>query len=191
VVLLEPEKGIHRPFNNDSRRKWQNPEAILSGIGLKPGSVFMDIGCGSGFFTLPAARIVGRNGKIYGLDINADLIASLKEQADRDGFKNVYLSAGKAEESVLCKQCADIVFLGIVLHDLEEPSRALENARRMIKSSGKLVNLDWKKEPMEIGPPVKKRFDEETAMRLIKGAGFKVETVEDSGLYHYLITATP
>jgi cyclopropane fatty-acyl-phospholipid synthase-like methyltransferase len=40
------------------RRKWQNPEAILSEIGLKSGQTFVDIGCGDGSFAIPAARLV-------------------------------------------------------------------------------------------------------------------------------------
>jgi len=52
-----------------------------------------------------------------------------------------------------------------------------------------LVNLDWKKEPMELGPPLVIRFDQEMAARLIKSTGFTVETIRNSSPYHYLIIA--
>jgi hypothetical protein len=61
----------------------------------------------------------------------------------------------------------------------------------MIKPGGKLANLDWKKINMSFGPPQAKRFDEAAASRLIEGAGFKIESVKNSGLYHYLIMARP
>ena len=182
---------MYRPAIDHERRKWQNPEAILADIGLKPGFTFVDIGCGGGFFTLPAARMVGRRGKVYGLDVDARSITSLKELAAKEGLKNLNLTAGQAEESVICEQGADIVFFGIVLHDFQDPARVLENARRMVKSAGKLVNLDWKKEPMDLGPPLKIRFSEDMAVRLIQTAGFTVETVKDSGPYHYLVVAKP
>jgi hypothetical protein len=54
-----------------------------------------------------------------------------------------------------------------------------------------LVNLDWKKEPMDLGPPLKIRISEDMAVRLIQTAGFTVETVKDSGPYHYLVVAKP
>ncbi|OGO00015.1 MAG: hypothetical protein A2Y58_04725 [Chloroflexi bacterium RBG_13_51_52] len=182
-------RGSFHPFDDPERRKWQDPEAVLSGIGLKPGLIFVDIGCGSGFFALPAARMVGKNGKVYGLDANPAFIADVKEQADKEGLKNLYLSSGRAEETIICKHCADIVFFGIALHDFQDPSKVLENARSILKPIGKMVNLDWKKEEMALGPPAHIRFDVNKASRLIENAGFTIESVEDSGLYHYLITA--
>jgi ubiquinone/menaquinone biosynthesis C-methylase UbiE len=180
-----------RPAADEERRKWQNPEAILAEIGLRPGLTFADLGCGGGFFTLPAARVVGRRGKVYGLDVDAESIASLKKAAAGEGLKNLDLTVGKAEGMVVCPQCADIVFLGIVLHDFQDPARVLENARRTVKPDGILVDLDWDKKPMELGPAIKIRFSREKASRLIRAAGFTVETVKDNGLYHYLIIARP
>jgi ubiquinone/menaquinone biosynthesis C-methylase UbiE len=183
--------NFYRPAIDDERRKWQNPEAILADIGLRPGLTFVDIGCGGGFFALPAARIVGETGKVHGLDTNTRSIASLRELAASEGLTNLDLTIGKAEELTICEQCADIVFFGIALHDFQDPSRVLENARKMVKPAGRLVNLDWKKEPMKLGPPVEIRFSQETASRLIEAAGFIVETIKGSGDYHYIIIAKP
>jgi ubiquinone/menaquinone biosynthesis C-methylase UbiE len=182
-----------RRFRHDdaARREWQNPEAVLADIGLKPGMVFADLGCGEGFFALPAARIVGEQGRVYALDINAESISHLKESAESEGLDNLSATAGTGEENVLCEECADIVFFGIVLHDFRDAAVVLRNARAMVKPGGKLVNLDWKKEPMKLGPPVEIRFDEAKASRLISEAGFVVESVEELGAYHYVITAKP
>ncbi len=173
------------------RRKWQNPEPILDEIGVKPGITFMDVGCGAGFFTLPAARIVGPRGKVYGLDLQKESIDEIRQKASKENITNLELYAGKAEEILMCENCADIVFFGIVLHDFQDASVVLKNAHQMLKPRGRLVNLDWKKISMSFGPPVSRRFDEATASRLIEQAGFKVETVKDSGQYHYLMIARP
>ncbi len=171
------------------RRKWQNPEEILAEIGLKQGFIFIDVGCNDGFFAIPAARIAGEKGKVYGIDIDRQAIDSLAEKAGKEGLKNLYVTVGEAEEIVLCEGCADIVFFGIDLHDFRDPARVLMNAKRMLKPGGMLVDLDWKKEPMPLGPPLRIRFSEEKAAKLIEPQGFKVETVKKSGLYHYLIIA--
>jgi ubiquinone/menaquinone biosynthesis C-methylase UbiE len=173
------------------RRKWQDPEALLAEIGLRAGMIFMDIGCGEGFFTLPAARSVGDSGQAYGLDIEAEAIEEIRREAAAEGLQNLSLTVGPAEKSVLCRSCADIVFFGIVLHDFQNPSQVLQNARKMIKADGQLVNLDWKKEPLDFGPPFAKRFSESTAAKLIESAGFRVENIRNSGQYHYLIIARP
>jgi SAM-dependent methyltransferase len=171
------------------RRKWQNPEEILADIGIKPGITFMDIGCGEGFFTLPAAHIIGAEGKIYALDESSEAIENLKKKAADEGLNNLLLKVGKAEDNILCQTCADMIFFSIVLHDFKDPAKVLGNAYKMLKPEGKLINLDWKKLAMSFGPPQSIRFDENTASQMIETAGFKIESVKGSGIYHYLITA--
>lgn len=188
---MKPERAIRRPIHDSERRRWDDPEAILSSIGLGPGFTFVDIGCGRGFYALPAARIVGRTGKVYGLDTDAESIAALKEQAARERLENLYLTVGRAEETIVCRQCADIVFIGMALHDFQDPPGVLENARSMVKPDGKLVDLDWKKEASEFGPPLAIRFSVEKAAGLIEAAGFTVESTGDGGPHRYLLIAKP
>jgi ubiquinone/menaquinone biosynthesis C-methylase UbiE len=183
-------RGGFHPSDDPERRKWQDPEAILNIIGLMPGMALVDVGCGAGFFALPAARIAGPKGKVYGVDGNPAAINALREQAEKEGLTNLFLTVGAAEGVIVGEHCADIVFFGISFHDFNDPSKALANARRMIKPGGILVDLDWKKEGIPIGPPAHIKFDEAYASKLIEAAGFKVESVKDSPPYHYLITAT-
>ena len=180
--------GILR--DEQERRKWQNPENVLAEIGLKPGITFADIGCGQGFFTIPAAKIVGKSGKVYASDISKINIQKLREKVDAAGLTNVIMETGKAEDLILCNACADIVFFGIVLHDFENPSKVLTNAHSMLKKTGKLIDLDWKQEPMEFGPPLHIRFGEEKVKQLLETSGFKVLLTKKSGLYHYIIVAS-
>ena len=175
--------------DNVERREWQNPEAILADVGLKPALIFIDVGCGGGFFTMPAARLTRESGEVYGIDINPDYINELRELAAKENLNNLDLTVGKAEEVVVCEGCADIVFFGVVLHDFEDASRVLRNANKMLKPNGRLFNLDWKKEQMDLGPRFQKRFSEDYAADLIKAAGFIIENIKPSGRYHYLISA--
>jgi ubiquinone/menaquinone biosynthesis C-methylase UbiE len=180
----------HKFFYNEmERRKWQNPESILAEISLKPGQTFIDIGCGEGFFTVPAAKLVGERGRVYGLDISEEVIQRLKERAVEEGLENLILKVGAAEDLVLCRMCADFVFFGIDLHDFRDPEKVLINAKKMLKLGGRLVDLDWKKEPMEFGPPIRIRFSQEEAVARIEDAGFRVHAVKQAGPYHYLVIA--
>lgn len=181
-----------RRFYGDEteRRKWQNPEAILTVIGLKAGLTFIDVGCGEGFFAVPAAKIVGGKGRVYALDLDEDAITELKKKAASQGLKNLDAVVGRAEDTVFCEACADIVFFGIVLHDFNVPAKVLANAKTMLKPAARLVDLDWKKEPTGFGPPLQIRFSEEQASNLIREAGFKVEQAEQAGLSYYIIIAT-
>jgi ubiquinone/menaquinone biosynthesis C-methylase UbiE len=180
----------HKFFHDEAeRRKWQNPESILTEIGLKPGLTFIDVGCGEGFFALPAAKLVGRRGRVYGLDINEEAVQRLKEKAAKEGLENLILRVGAAEDLILCRACADFVFCGIDLHDFRDPAKVLINAKKMLKPGARLIDLDWKKEPMELGPPLQIRFSQEEAVTRIEEAGFRVHSVKNAGPYHYLIIA--
>jgi ubiquinone/menaquinone biosynthesis C-methylase UbiE len=180
-----------RRFRTDDpeRSRWQNPEAILLSIGLRPGMVFMDIGCGDGYFALPAARMVGPQGSVYGVDIDVDAIDRLNRRAAEEGLNNLFLEVNEAETAVLCEECADIVFFGIDLHDFRDPVAVLRNAKRMLRATGQVVDLDWKDQSTDVGPPLSKRFSLEKAANLIRSAGFTVQAIRDAGPYHYLIIA--
>jgi len=182
--------SYHRFYGNEvERRKWQNPDSILASIGLNLGFTFADVGCGSGFFSIPAAKIVGKKGKVFALDSDEEAIATLRKKAFTKNLTNIEARVGTAEDTVLCDACADMVFFGIVLHDFNDPALVLVNARKMLKPEGRLVDLDWKKESMDFGPPIDIRFSEERAIGLIEGAGFKVERQEERGRFHYILIA--
>jgi ubiquinone/menaquinone biosynthesis C-methylase UbiE len=182
--------GWLKAYNYAERLLWQNPEAVLAQIGFKPGNVMADVGCGDGFFSIPAARITGPSGMIYALDSSPKAIEILQTRATEAGIYNIQARAGDAEEYVFCHHCADFVLMANVLHDFHTPLKALECARNMLKPDGKLVDLDWKKEPDQLhGPPLAKRLNQEEAAVLLQQAGFKVTLNTLSQPFHYLLLA--
>ena len=183
------EKRMGHEHDPTERLTWQDRDQILGSIGVGEGETFVDIGCGDGFFALPAAVLVGPTGVVYGIDIDEGRLTRLSVQAREQGIWNIRLVRGEAEETVPCEGCADIVFFGTCLHDFVDPVTVLQNARLMLKPGGVLVDLDWKKEEMPIGPPLRIRFSEQEAAALITGAGFLVRDIVPSGPYCYLLTA--
>ncbi len=179
--------GCHGGFALDeaTRCSWYNPDSILKD--LRPGMVFADIGCGDGYFTILAAKKVGSHGKVYAVDVDASAIQKLNNEVEAEGLKNVITKVGPAEETIFCNKCVDFVFYSMVLHDFAEPPKVLQNAKQMVKAGGRLINLDWKKQEMPFGPPIKIRFNEEQASNLIRNAGFQIDKVETVGRYHYAV----
>ena len=178
-------------LDESTRRKWYNPESILEDVGLKANMVFMDIGCGDGFFSLLASEIVGSAGRIYALDIDASAIERLKHQAADLGLTNIKATVGSAEETVFCNRCADVIFFSMVLHDFSNPERVLLNSKKMLKHTGVLVNLDWKKQRTRFGPPLHIRFSENKVAELLKQAGFTISGIKEAGSHHYIVMAKP
>lgn len=179
------------PPDDPERQRWQDPVRVLAAIGVSPGMTFLDVGCGEGYFALPAALRVGASGRVCGIDADAQAVARLKGSARDRGLGWITARAGMAEETLLCSGCGDVVFFGICLHDVSDPLQVLKNARRMVRDTGLLASLDWHARAMEIGPPLEKRFPPERAMALIRDAGFHQLALQDCGPYHYLILARP
>ncbi|HIJ07988.1 TPA: class I SAM-dependent methyltransferase, partial [Candidatus Bathyarchaeota archaeon] len=98
---------------------------------------------------------------MYAVDSNPSAIDKLRYEAARQGLKNIDATVGKGEETIFCRQCIDIVFYSMVLHDFDAPEKVLLNAKQMLKPRGILVNLDWKKKQMSFGPPEHIRFSED------------------------------
>jgi len=161
------------------------------GIGLKQGMTFIDVGCGYGFFSIPAAKIVGTSGRVLGIDIDDEGLQSIKDSTEPLRLKNVETILGRAEEIIACRGCADVIFFGIVLHDFQDPYRVISNAKVMLRSNGILVDIDWRKEETAgMGPPISMRFDERQASDMISSQGLRITSVSRSGKYNYIITAT-
>jgi ubiquinone/menaquinone biosynthesis C-methylase UbiE len=181
--------GCHGGFSLDeaTRRSWYNPDVILQDLHL--GMVFVDVGCGDGFFSVLAAKKVGVKGKVYSVDIDPVGIEKLKAKAKSEGLTNITAKVGKAEDKVFCRQCADFVFFSMDLHDFSDPAKVLANSHEMVKPSGCVVDLDWKKQQMPFGPPAAIRFSEEYASGLMRSAGLTVTNVRSAGPYHYVIVA--
>jgi ubiquinone/menaquinone biosynthesis C-methylase UbiE len=181
----------HGGFSLDeaTRRSWYNPEQILKDTGLAARMIFVDVGCGEGFFSLLAAKMVGDSGIVYAVDQDADAIERLKTEAKRRNLNNIRVKAAPAEETVFCTACADVVFYSMTLHDFSDVTKVLQNAKKMIKPVGTLVDLDWKKMQMQFGPPFRVRFSEQDAEGLLKITGFKVTKVQEAGPYHYVVEA--
>jgi ubiquinone/menaquinone biosynthesis C-methylase UbiE len=102
----------HGGFSLDEakRRSWYNPEDILKAVELEEGMTFVDVGCGDGYFTFLAAKIVGEKGKVYAVDRDQLAIEKVQKKAKEEGYNNITAVAGKAEETIFCKNCADVVY---------------------------------------------------------------------------------
>lgn len=174
-------------YDEDVRRKTLPPEKILEDNGLKPGNIFVDVGCNDGYFTIPAAHIVKVHGKVYGIDIAKEPLKTLEEKAKKIGLKNVFTKVAKAEDSVFLKNEADMIFYNSVLHDFIDPLLVLQNAYKMLKTEGMVLNIDWKINSVHQGPPPGKAISEEKAKDLFQKANFKNIEIQDYSEDFYLI----
>ncbi len=164
----------------------QHPEGLLRHEGLRPGDTFADVGCGPGFFTVPAAGIVGEQGKVYAIDISEEMLFELDK---RDPPPNVVLVKSAEAEIPLDDVVVDMALISYVLHEAEDAVAFLKEVGRILTDGAILLILDWKKLVEDKGPPVQDRLTEERVLELLEEAGFVDAEAASFTESHYKITA--
>jgi ubiquinone/menaquinone biosynthesis C-methylase UbiE len=163
------------------------PQAeILKRIGVREGVTFADIGCGTGYFTIPASELVGERGRVYAIDIQEEMLELLKRKIAHIG--NIVAIKSEEDAIPLPEESVDVAFMGDVLHELEGEG-TLREVYRILRRGGVLGVVDWKKEKMEIGPPTEDRLSVEEAKEKIERAGFRVRESFEIPPYHYCLVA--
>jgi ubiquinone/menaquinone biosynthesis C-methylase UbiE len=121
--------------------KWLETEGekFLREIGLKKGQKVLDFGCGEGHYTIPAAKIVGRQGKVYALDKEEEILSRLMGTAKSERLKNIEIekTSGKLEIG-LKDGSMDVVLSYDVLHYIDEKGRIFGEFARVLKPKGLL-----------------------------------------------------
>jgi ubiquinone/menaquinone biosynthesis C-methylase UbiE len=142
-ILLVSFLGRFRKFS-------EHPLERLAEIGLKEGMTFLDVGCALGFYSFYASYIVGKKGFIYALDVNPKFVECVENKAKRRKIENVKTIAANALKTGLPSGSIDIVFLHLVLHDIEDKSTAIKEFNRVLKSHGKLVIDEENVMPLDV-----------------------------------------
>lgn len=102
---------------------FRDPYRPLRAAGLRSGQAVLEVGCGLGFFTVPAAEIVGQDGRVVSLDVSPTAVAHVQRKAEETGASNVEVLLASAADTGLPNQSFDLVFvfgLGHVVGDLQD-----------------------------------------------------------------------
>jgi ubiquinone/menaquinone biosynthesis C-methylase UbiE len=114
----------------------KNPYRLLETAGLKPGQKVLEVGCGPGFFTIPAAKIVGGDGIIYSTDVNHRAIKRVEEKMRKYGIVNIKPVLGNAANSGLQDSSIDMAFVFGLRYIAGGLSNLVLEMNRILKSGG-------------------------------------------------------
>jgi ubiquinone/menaquinone biosynthesis C-methylase UbiE len=163
-----------------------DPSGVLSLLGLTPDTPsVVDLGCGYGTFTIPAARLI--QGIVHGFDIEPEMIRATRAKAEHAGLTNVrlHLKDFAAEGTGLPDASVGYVMLFNILH-AEEPGRLLREAYRILASGGAVAVMHWISDrPTPRGPSMEIRPSPEDCRRWMTGEGFSIEAGVDLPPYHF------
>lgn len=150
------------------------PEKLLRELGLAEGMTVADIGCGPGFFTIPAAQIVGPTGLALAADIQGEMLSTVRSRALEHGLTNVRIVKTNDREIPIPAGTCDFALLAFTLHEIEHRASFLHRAARTLKPNGRLWALEWDKVEGPVGPPMEDRITPEELLADAQAAGLKV-----------------
>jgi ubiquinone/menaquinone biosynthesis C-methylase UbiE len=117
------------------REGFRDPRDELVLIGLRAGQVVLDYGCGAGSYTIPAAQIVGDEGRVYALDVHPLAVEMVEKRAAKQGLANVK-TIYSDRDTGLPNSSVDVVLLYDVLHAVQDKQLLLQELGRVLKSGG-------------------------------------------------------
>lgn len=164
---------------------FSDPAENLNKLGLMDGMKVVDMGSGSGFYSIEAARRVGSTGRVYAVDVQKDLLERLRSVAASQGLRTIEVVWGNVEKiggTKLREGLADRVISSNILFQLEKKDEYCLEIKRLLKPGGKVLVVDWS-DVSPLGP--KTVFSQMLAESLFSKNGFNLESSFGAGDHHY------
>jgi ubiquinone/menaquinone biosynthesis C-methylase UbiE len=164
------------------------PETALDKIGVKPGMVIADVGAGVGYFTVRMAKRVGPTGKIFGVDVQPEMLGMLRKRAAEAKLSNIQPILSSEADPRLPENCCDIILMVDVYHEFSQPQVMLQKLRRALKADGRLVLLEYRKEDPHIPIRSEHKMSVAEVKAELEAENFKLDAIlKDLPRQHILI----
>jgi predicted methyltransferase len=142
VMGFEGADWLERP----GRAEEERPERVLAAMDLEDGDVVAEIGVGTGFFARRIARRVAPRGKVYGVDIQPEMLELLRQRAAQEGIGNIVPVLGTETDPKLPPGGVDWVLLVDVYHELQRPGPMLARIRESLAPDGRVALVEYRLE---------------------------------------------
>jgi ubiquinone/menaquinone biosynthesis C-methylase UbiE len=136
-----PYTGDLSIFDSPGRDERLQIDRVMNILGISSGKSVADIGAGSGWFTVRAAKRVGNNGVVYAVDINPDAIQYIASRAKKENLHNVKPTLGKPDDPLLPAK-VDAVLLLKTYHEVAQPITLLRNLRTSLAPGARVGVID-------------------------------------------------
>jgi tRNA A58 N-methylase Trm61 len=187
-----PHREASRPYTGDlsvfeekGRDQKLHVDRVMDVLGISPGKTVADIGAGSGWFTVRAAKRVTSSGQVFAVDINPEAVQYIRDRVRREKLQNVTAIESKPDDPLLAPGSIDAALFLKVYHEVQDPISLLTNLRSALKQNGKVGIIDRNGNAGNHG------VQQATVISEMKNAGFKLaetyDFVKDDGMDYFLV----
>ncbi len=184
----EPYVGDLSIFEDPKREQNLQINRVMDILGIKSGSSVADIGAGSGWFSVRAARRVGPKGLIYADEVNQDYLDYISERSKKENLTNIKTVLGKEDDPNLPENSIDAVLILKTYHEIQQPIRLLKNLQKSLRSNARIGIIDRNGKGDDHG------LDRDVVIKETAQAGFKLiesyDFVKPDGMDYFLVFQT-
>jgi ubiquinone/menaquinone biosynthesis C-methylase UbiE len=181
----EPYSGDLSIFESAGRDERLQISRVMDILSIRSGKSVADIGAGSGWFTVRAAKRVGAGGAVYAVDINPEAVRYISDRAGKEKLANVKAILSKPDDPLLPKDSVDAVLLLKTYHEVSHPVELLRNLRASLRAGAKvgIIDRNGNGEDHGIGSDVVIREAKEAGYRLME----KYDFVKGDKMDYFLV----
>lgn len=156
-------------FDDPERDKWQKPHEVITALKLAPDQSVADIGAGTGYFAVRFAHMLPQ-GRVYGVDVEPDMVKYLGERAKKENLANLTAVAGAPDDARIPVP-VDLVILVDVYHHIGQRADYFRKLRASLKPGGRIAVIDFRMDAPS-GPPKSARIAPDRVKSEMKSAGY-------------------
>lgn len=180
---FNPEKAAK--LISPDRYNLLKPDVLLQKLAVAPGSTILDLGCGNGFFTFPAAAAMGGEGMVIAADLSEAMLTAL---LDRNPPDTVQILKTEEVDMDVDSDSVDAAVAIALYHEFHDARANLAEIMRVLKPGGKLMVIDWIPEDDPKQGPRHRTSRAEAAAEIVE-MGFEIQSEEDYTDQYWLIIA--
>ena len=189
--MHQDSKAYISMLENPEREAEQKPDEVIKALGIQPGETIADIGAGSGYFAFRFSRHVGESGRVYAVDVSSDMILFMNRRIRDLKLKNVVTVLSAPDDPLLMDNSVDRFFICNTWHHIENRSQYLALMKKMLRPGGQIIDIDYHKKELPVGPPLEMKIAREDVVRLMESYGFKLAQEHHFLPYQYFLVFTP
>ena len=163
-----------RSGERPERDSWQKPDEVVQALGLKNGDVVADIGAGTGYFTRRLARAVAPDGRVYAVDVAADVLGYLKQEAEKEGLRNIVTIVSQEDDPLLPANAVDLAFFCDTTHHIAKRTAFYRRMLPGLKQHGRMAIIDYPPGGDHAPHPPEQLVSRSQAISEAEQAGFRL-----------------